>query len=426
MKIPVPKSSLHIDSPIADECGPLKVLQIAPEYPPYNIGGGGKVVQDISRRLSPRGELAGVLAGYYPTKTVFDRVPPLTDQNEHGAVQVDWLPLIPSSSLALRTYMPPNPLATFTLMRRLLRRNYDLIHMHGYGTLTVSLAAVIARLLRRRYVLTLHGFPRSPQQEKGIVGLFFTLYAKTLGAMTLSGAFRLVAISEAVKEEAVSYGAIENHIVVIPNGIDLGTKQTPSDAGIREYFGLGRSDRIIVSVGACHERKGFQHLISALPSILQKHPDAILMIVGGDGGHKRELNDLVVDLGLKDRVRFTGFVDERVRDSLVREAEVYVIPSLVEPFGLVALEAMSMGKAIVSTRIDGLGEILEDGVTATLVEPADPGQLAAGVNGLLDDPAAARRMSENALQAVSRYDWARVMEQFYALYREAVTSGRRV
>ena len=129
-------------------------------------------------------------------------------------------------------------------------------------------------------------------------------------------------------------------------------------------------------------QKGFSNLIRALPEVLQSHPGALLLMVG-DGPLRSPLESLTRELNLWDKVVFTGFRTD-VRKILAC-IDVFAVPSLLEGFPMVTLEAMAMGKPIVATDIDGMREQCKDGESGLLIPPGDPKSLAVAIIRLLDD-----------------------------------------
>lgn len=361
----------------------MRVLFVAPEYPPHNIGGGGLVVESLASTLMKIGCNVTVVAGFYPVKSLFDAV-----RRPKFGTEVILLPLLPTprARFHLKTVMPPN-IRSFLYLVKVLTRDYDVIHLHGFGHGLVDFAALYCLLIkRRRYVLTVHGFPRSPFKSKGVVGLLYRAYVPTVGRVLLRRASRVVAISESIKKEAISSGADVEKALVIPNGVDVSTYNGAFlGKDIRKRFGVSEDDFLLVTVGILHERKGFQYLIEAMPLVLKFNSKAKLVIVGMDGGYGKNLRELSEKLAASKNVVFTGFLDFDSKRSLMKTADVCVIPSLVEPFGLISLEAMACGKPIVASEVDGLMEVLEDEGTALLVKPKDVRGLAGALIKLIKD-----------------------------------------
>jgi glycogen(starch) synthase len=392
----------------------MRVLFVAPEYPPHNIGGGGLVVKSLARSLVKMGCSVSVVAGYYPVESLFERA-----KHSFSDVEVILLPLLPTPKgrLSLRTVMPPN-IRSFIYLFKVLARDYDVVHLHGFGHNLVDLAALYCLLVkRRRYVLTVHGFPRSPLESKGIIGILYRVYLLTFGKVLLSGAERLVAISESIKRESISRGAGVEKTLVIPNGVSVSAyNDVFLGEGIRNRFDIDNDDFLLMAVGILHERKGFQHLIEALPSVLKSVPNVKLAVVGMDGGRLIHLQEISEKLGVSRNVVFTGFLDFDTKRKLMKAADVCVIPSLVEPFGLVSLEAMACGKPIVASKVDGLMEVLEDERTALLVEPKDVKGLAGALVKLIRDKELRLFLSRNAEERIWKYDWENIGKMYFDLY----------
>ena len=175
---------------------------------------------------------------------------------------------------------------------------------------------------------------------------------------------------------------------------------------------------VLVAVGVLHERKGFHYLVKALGLMRQGKKKVKLLIIGEDGGYAKELEQLTKLLGLEEHVILAGYLSSRKKIMAMKEADIVVIPSLIEPFGLVALEAMAIGKPIIATKVGGLKSILEDGKTALLVEPADSNHLAKTITDLLKNTALRRRLSDNSRKAVIRYSWNTVVDRYLEIYHD--------
>jgi len=392
----------------------MKILLVAPEYPPHNIGGGGIVVQSIAQALSSGGRDVIVLSGYYPTKSYFEKVAVTHDRQ----VKVFWLPLMPTpkTPLHLKTVMPPNFFSAFYLVRFLFERHFTTVHLHGFGHLLVDFAALLCAITGKRYVVTLHGFPSSPQKVGGIIKFLYSIYLFTAGRLTLHKASKITVVSSAIKEEAVAYGVDENRIVVIPNGLDLAKYGRIKDSiEFRRKFEIDLEDHLIVSVGILHERKGFQYLIRAMNLIKKQYENIKLAVVGGDGGYEEKLKELTRQLQIEDKIVFTGFLDFKMKLMAMSEAEVFVIPSLVEPFGLVALEAMACGRPIVAARVGGLKDVLDEGKTGLMMKPGSAEALADAIVRLINHKDLRLRLSRNTTE-VRKYDWKIIGQMYLKVY----------
>ena len=173
----------------------------------------------------------------------------------------------------------------------------------------------------------------------------------------------------------------------------------------------------LLFVGRLVPEKGLDAVLEALPWLFARHPRARL-VIAGDGPQARPLRAAAAAAGIAAQVEFLGEVEpERVR-VLIEESAVVIVPSRVEGFGLVALEAAAGGRSVVATRVGGLPEVVDDGITGVLVEPGDSQRFVRAVDALLADPARADRLGRAAREsAMHRFDWAQHVDAYDRLYR---------
>jgi glycosyltransferase involved in cell wall biosynthesis len=168
-------------------------------------------------------------------------------------------------------------------------------------------------------------------------------------------------------------------------------------------------------VGRFVREKGIQVLLNAASAILAREPDAKFVIVGG--GNRAQFEKFVRWYGLQDKVLFTGFMSGRNLLQTYRVADVAVFPSLYEPFGIVALEAMAAGAAVVASDAGGLKEVVKHDVTGTSHFAGDPGSLAWAVLRVLEDPERAERLKANARQRLyTDFDWSNIARKTIDVY----------
>jgi spore coat protein SA len=221
-------------------------------------------------------------------------------------------------------------------------------------------------------------------------------------------------------------------LVVNHLGIDAGqfaSRWGPEESEQRELAlkQMGYEGRkVIVYIGRLLEIKGVHHVLEALPEVIQKHPEALLLIIGSAFYGKNRITPYVSRLhrlGAKwpAHVRFIPFVPHGDIASWFRLADIVVVPSSRrEAFGLVAAEAMASGVPVLATRAGGLQELVEHGRTGLLLDPASlRTELASGIQQLFDDPASLRRMGEEAAEHVrTRFTWENTAERWLELYKE--------
>jgi len=191
----------------------------------------------------------------------------------------------------------------------------------------------------------------------------------------------------------------------------------------RRRFALPE-EKIVLFVGRLVYEKGIQVLINAVPKILEK-VNAKFVVVG-NGYMKEPLWEHVKRMGLTHKVLFTGFVDDETLRNLQKCADVSVVPSLFEPFGIVALEAMAAKSPVVVSDTGGLSEIVEHDVTGVKIYPDNPDSLAWGVTRVLLDECYANRLRENAYHmVVEKFNWEKISQQTKGVYERVLSEYSR-
>jgi glycosyltransferase involved in cell wall biosynthesis len=196
--------------------------------------------------------------------------------------------------------------------------------------------------------------------------------------------------------------------IYVPNAIPLAPIQG-SDICIRtepDSFTLG-------SVGRLTEQKGYCYWIEAMPEIVRDFPQIEFWLIG-DGELRGELEQQCERLGIRDRVKFLGKRSDVL--SLLRQLDLFVLPSLWEGLPTVIMESMSQGVPVLATDIPGTREMIEDGKTGWLVQPQDPSALAKATIRILRDPMGRLRASQEALKMIDRFSIESVASQYLNLY----------
>ena len=215
------------------------------------------------------------------------------------------------------------------------------------------------------------------------------------------------------------------HLIIIPPGVD--TKRfRPLEAGEKDRD-LNAPDKFVFALSRIDSNKGLDFLIRAYAKIHDK-TDADLVIGGGSKNPKpheievkQSLEDLVQSLGVQDRVRFTGYVPDELLDSYYRRAQVFVLPSKYEPFGMTVLEAMGCGTAVVATRLGGIRHVLNDNKDSLLVDPSDADQFGAALQKILTDRKLASSLASAGLALIrSTFSWESIAKRTLDFYEQYV------
>lgn len=397
----------------------MKILQVSPEFPPYSLGGGGLFVQNLASGLHRQGHQVTVATGFFAVTSILER--PFST-NCRGTAVI-WLPLFPAPNVGfqLKTITPPNLFSIEQLARVLMIRDFDMVHIHGFGHLLCDYAATMCRVLGKKYVLTIHGFPKEPRRRGGVLSMMYNAYAKTLGAETIRHATKVVAVSNSIASECHEYVTNRN-IAVIRNAVDTSLYYAAPSAQKMEntmirYNLVGKS--VILCIGRLSEAKGFQYLIRALPIVRKKIPNVHLVIVGKDNGYGylRKLTKLATQEGVEPYISFVGGVNDEEKKALLWIAPVVAIPSVEEPFGIVALEAMASGKPIIASKVGGLKEILSADKYSLLVESESSEQLAQALISAMNDESMIIGAKTDRISRSEQFDLNRMVLKYIDLYR---------
>lgn len=218
------------------------------------------------------------------------------------------------------------------------------------------------------------------------------------------------------------YGADPDRIEIVPPGVDHAFFAPGDRRGARAALGLG-DHPVLLFVGRIQPLKGVGVAIEALAELSASHPDAVLVVVGGPSGADGEAEmaaalALVERHGLEGRVRFVPPQPHHLLSTYYRAADVCVVPSRSESFGLVALEAAACGTPVVAAAVGGLLTLVDDGVTGVLVDTRDPLDYAAAVAGVLDQPARAAAMAAAAAERARTYTWSTTAARLRRLYAD--------
>lgn len=244
----------------------------------------------------------------------------------------------------------------------------------------------------------------------------------------LTVADRLIAATPAEKAQLNwLYGADMGKIAIIPPGVDLERFHPIDKTEAKREVGIPCGDKNIMFAGRIEPLKGIDTLIQAMALIRQRYPQVIentcVAIIGGDpwsdnpDAEMERLQALRQDLNIHDFVLFLGAKDQDVLPNYYAAAEMVVMPSHYESFGMVALEAMAMGRPVIASEVGGLAYLIQDGITGYHVPSRDPEALAERIFELLTNPGCREDMGRAARLSAERFDWAIIARRMVALYR---------
>lgn len=280
-----------------------------------------------------------------------------------------------------------NPLVVLDILKIINEIDPDIIHTHLFQPRVYT---TIAHIFNNRSVII--------TQKHSIVNVkkhhVFILFEM----MSIWMNRKIIAISESVKKSLMKYEFIpSNKIFVLPNCIDYNAFNRTKKMDI-----LTQKYRIIIgTVGRLEKVKGIRYLLLSMKTVLTKFPDARLDIVG-DGSQASELIELSKNLGISNSVKFFGKFTNVI--PFFNEMDIFVLPSTLEGFGIVLLEAMAAGVPVVASDVDGIKEVIFNGENGILVPPKNPEAIANAIIKLIEDPQLVKKLVENGQKRAQLFD----------------------
>ncbi|MEE2637942.1 MAG: glycosyltransferase [Acidobacteriota bacterium] len=307
------------------------------------------------------------------------------------------------------------PSTILRLVRLMRRYRVDLVHTHLW-TADV-LGGVAARLARiPRVVSSVHGAYFLPIGVTGVRRARRLVFSRIYRSI-YRGCDRVIAVSRYVADDLATRPGVrvsQDRIRVIENGVDIDDpdRVIPTEMGSSDRWGSG-SPRIAV-VANFFPIKGHRFLIRAIPSVLAVFPDA-RFVLAGDGESRPAVTALAERLGVRQRVSFTGEIKDSL--DLMRASDLVVLPSVSEGLPVTLVEAMAIGRPVVTTRAGGIPEVVEDDVSARIVPPRDPDALGRAMVELLTQPELAQTLCTQAKRvAHGRFSADRMVRRIEEVY----------
>jgi len=393
------------------------VLILSWEYPPLIEGGLARHVRKLSEALAELGTEVHVLtrggeespAEDVTNGVAIHRVREPRRPRDLGEF-VTWVERMNSDMLAAGVELGDG-------------LEFDLVHGHDW--LVANACDHLARRFDAPLVTTIHATEHGRHQ--GWVDKHPQSYIHGVERWITNRADHVIACSYYMREQIADiFGVEEQRVSVIPNGIDPEDLQ-PSDATelkrLRAEF-AAPEEKLVLLIGRLVYEKGFQIALEAMPRLVERVPGT-RFLVAGSGTHEQELKRQAEDLGLLDHGTFLGWIGDDVLHSLYPIADLCVVPSIYEPFGLVALEAMASGCPCIVADTGGLREVVPDDEAGLRFRSRDPDSLAAVAERVLADDELGHRLVEEAYEHVRRFDWLDVAEQTAAVYAELSPQASR-
>lgn len=388
----------------------MKILQMIPAfYPALAYGGTVAVAYHLSRELARRGHEVTVY-----TSDTLDKYSRQNDRYlEMNGIHVHYFRNLSNTLAWHRLVFTPSML--LQLGKEL--RNFDIIHLHGFRNFQNTPADHYAKKYNVPYVLQAHGsIPR--------IGKRFGkwLYDTLFGYRILRDASKVIALSQMEAQQYRRMGVPKEKIEIIPNGIDLSEyADLPPKGSFQKKFDIDDDEKIVLYLGRIHRTKGVDILVKAFASLSEKLIDVKLVIVGPDDGFLTQLEALIKALKIQDKV----FISEPLygKDKLEAyvDADVYVLPSRYEIFGITPIEAIACGTPVILTENCGIAEYFKDKV-GMLVEPYTDHLSKALLEMLLDEDRQ-RAFRKNCKAVVEEFSISKIVSKLQKIYEEITDGG---
>jgi glycosyltransferase involved in cell wall biosynthesis len=390
-------------------------MMLSWEYPPRIVGGISPHVYDLSKQLVRLGIEVHVVTKETPLAP--------DEEVEASGVHVHRVHLEQKPNDFVHEIQLLND-ATEIRVRELLedwRRGGQPTIFHAHDWLSLD----AARELKYEYMLPMVATVHATEEGRnGGIHNDMQAYIHEQEYWLTYEAWRVIICSEFMRGEVIrSFNVPYDKTDVVFNGVDAHKFEfdwTDAERDAWKAKFAQPDEKVVVYVGRFVREKGIHVLLDAASAVLAKEPKAKFVIVGG--GMRDKYERFVQWYGLSDKVVFTGFMANRNLYSMYRIADVAVFPSLYEPFGIVALEAMASGAPVVTSDAGGLSEVVLHDRTGTISYAGDPNSLAWAILRVLQDPARAFLLGENARERLGTdFDWARIAAQTADVYQRVWT-----
>lgn len=378
----------------------MRILILTWEYPPYVVGGMGKHVAELVPELGGMQTVRGPL-----------HIDVVTTQYAGG----DAVEQINRFTTVHRVHTPP--LAPLDLYNSVITGNatlleyglelgkkhrYDGIQTHDW--LTGEAAVALKYAWKTPLLTTIHATERG--RHGSYIGDETSHNIDRMEWRVCHESWRTIVCSNFMVDELYTYFSTpRDKIEMIPNGIDMRhiTLCPPAElAELRQLY-APNGERLLFYVGRIVYEKGLHVLLRAMPMILDRYPNTRLLVAGKNA---HEMLPLARELGVESAVSFLGFISNQRRDCLYQLVDAAIFPSLYEPFGIVALEAMAMNSNVIASDVGGLSEVVRHLQTGLTTFPGDPASIAWAVDYLFRNPEQAQQWRRWAhYEARTRFNW---------------------
>lgn len=398
----------------------MNICFISPEYLPLS-GGTGAYVYYLSNELMRRGHKVSIVTGYERAQDV-----QVSPQHSIYFLKIPKIPIVKSFMFAGYSFRKLNKVRE--------KANIDVTHVNlplvpnfavppNFGQALVS--TVHSTWKGEAEAIRGEPYSRLNANEKFLVS--FNWFLRIFEEKMLNRSYRLIAVSDFTRRELIQYYKIKDaKIRVIHNGVDIDKFKPASDKRkVKEELGFNPNDVTILSVGRLYARKGLFTLIESMPSVVKQFRNAKFIISGK--GQSDEMKKLIAHaerLNVKDNIIFTGYFPDKKLPKLYQAADIFAFSTFYEHHPFAILEALSTGLPVVTTKVGGIPETIQNGKNGFMCEPFNSKEFSERILYLLEHPSEASEMGRLARKTIeANYDWRILVKKALAVYQEAICNA---
>jgi glycogen(starch) synthase len=391
----------------------MRILVLTWEYPPKGVGGLAQHVYDLTHALRDKGhELTIVTAGDDES----------IEHEQQENLQIFRVKPFPVTGNDFLSWVFQLNFAMLEKCFTLTQTGYEFDIIHAHDWLVAFSARALKFGLHLPLVATIHAteYGRNQGLHNGL-----QRYISDVEWWLTYEAWKVIVCSNYMNNEVENIFQVpSDKIHVIPNGVELNGFKALDENFKRSNY-ASDDEKIVFFIGRLVPEKGLHILLDAASKVIYHYPKA-KFVIAGKGPSADYLRAKATILGMEDRCYFTGYINDKVRNSLYRASDVAVFPSIYEPFGIVALEAMAAGVPVVVSDTGGLSEIVNHGMDGLKAIQGNAGSLANSILTLLKDKKLAMSLASNATEKVrNEFSWHTIADKTESVYNEVILEAKK-